>query len=143
MAYKVTRQKRVTEDLELVDENGAVVETIHVDLDSDVMAKQLSEKYLALINAQKVMQESKEADADKKLEVIGVAIIDLFESVFGKENAKRILDFYENKYIEMCQEVLPFVVNVIIPKVRSAAQQSRDKLLQTYNRKAKRKLGMK
>lgn len=143
MAYQVSRHKRVIEDLELTDESGNVIETLHIDLDADVMARQLSVKHLALINAQKAMQNAQDSqEADKKLEVIGNTVTDLFEAVFGPDNTRKIINFYDNRYIEMCQEVLPFVVNIVIPKVRSAAKESRDKLLQTYNRKAKRKFGI-
>jgi len=145
MSYQASRHKRVQEVLELLDDKGNVAHTLHVDLDADVMAKQISAKHLALVQAQRNMvatqQNVKDGDTDKALEVIGNTLVDLFEAVFGDENTKAILNFYENRYIEMCQEVLPFVVNVIIPRVREVAQESRNKLMQGYNRKQKRAFG--
>lgn len=147
MAYQAQRHKRVQEVLELLDDKGNVNHTIHVDLDADVMAKQLSEKHIALVKAQRdmtaVQQDVKEGNMDKAFEAIGNTLLDLFEAVFGKEDTKIIVDFYENRYIEMCQEVLPFVIQVIIPRVRAVAQESKAKVLQGYNRKHKRLLGFK
>ncbi len=42
-------------------------------------------------------------------------MVDLLQAVFGEENAKILLDFYEDSYIEMSREVLPFISNVVIP----------------------------
>ncbi|MDF2950783.1 MAG: hypothetical protein K0S18_366 [Anaerocolumna sp.] len=146
MAYQASRHKRVQEELELLDDKGNVIHTLHVDLDADVMAKQLSEKHMALVQAQRDMteaqQEVKEGNTDKAFETIGMTLVDLFEAVFGKEDAKTIVDFYENRYIEMCQEVLPFVIQVVIPRVRSVAQESRNSIMQGYNRKQKIKFGI-
>lgn len=145
MAYQAQRHKRVHEELELLDDKGNVIHTLHVDLDADAMAKQLSEKHLALVQAQRNMvatqQNVKDGDTDKALEVIGKTLIDLFEAVFGKDNTRIIIDFYDNRYIEMCQEVLPFVIQVVIPRVRTVAQESRNKLMESYNRKQKRAFG--
>ena len=147
MAYQIKRHKRVQEELELLDDKGNVIHKLIVDLDADAIAKQISEKYLALVNAQKnmasIQQDVDNGGYDKALEIIGTTIVDLFETVFGEDATKTIVRFYENKYIEMCQEVLPFVVNVIIPRVRSVAQESRDQVMQGYNRKQKRKFGIK
>lgn len=143
MAYQVSRHKRVQEELELTDENGKVIHSLKIDLDADALAKQISEKYVSLIQAQRNLALVKQEDSSKQLEAIGNSIIDLFETVFGRGNTEIIIKFYENKYIEMCQEVLPFVINEIIPKVRQIAQESRNKVMQGYNRKQKRAFGRK
>lgn len=51
-----------------------------------------------------------------------MAVIDLFEAVFGREDAECILDFYGNRYVEMCQEVVPFITQIAIPEVRKIAE---------------------
>jgi hypothetical protein len=145
MAYQAQRHKRVHEELELLDDNGNVVHTLHVDLDADVMAKKISEKHIALVQAQRNMtsaqQDVKNGSTNKVLETIGTTLVDLFETVFGKEDTKLIIEFYDNRYIEMCQEVLPFIINVVIPHIRTAAQESRNKVMEGYNRKQKRSFG--
>lgn len=48
MAYQAKKKKRFTEDLELIDENGNVVHTLHVSLDADDMVAKLNRKYTEL-----------------------------------------------------------------------------------------------
>lgn len=139
MAYKVKRQEMVTEDLELCNADGTVVKTIHVELDADSMVRKLSEKHLTLINAlndvQKISDSSAEEEKAKGITVLGSAVVDLFEAVFGKEDAKSILEFYGNRYVEMCQEVVPFITQIVIPEVRKIAQQNKKAALAGYSRR--------
>lgn len=139
MAYKAKRQERVIEDLELCNADGTVAKTIHVELDADNMVRKLSEKHLALINALKNVQEVKDAStAEEKangIAVLGAAVVDLFEAVFGGEDARSILDFYGNRYVEMCQEVVPFITQIVIPEVRKLAKQNKKVALAGYARR--------
>ena len=139
MAYKAKRQDRVIEDLELCGSDGKVVKTIHVELDADNMVRKLSEKHVALINALKSVQEIKDASTEVEkanaITVLGAAVVDLFEAVFGREDAECILDFYGNRYVEMCQEVVPFITQIVIPEVRKIAKQNKKAALAGYSRR--------
>lgn len=136
MAYKAKRQDRVIEDLELCNADGTVVKTIYVELDADNMVRKLSEKHVALINALKNVQEIKDARTEvEKARVLGAAVVDLFEAVFGREDAECILDFYGNRYVEMCQEVVPFITQIVIPEVRKIAKQNKKAVLAGYSRR--------
>ena len=139
MAYKAKRQDRVIEHLELCGSDGKVVKTIHVELDADNMVRKLSEKYVALINALKNVQEIKDASTEVEkasaITVLGAAVVDLFEAVFGREDAECILDFYGNRYVEMCQEVVPFITQIVIPEVRKIAKQNKKAALAGYSRR--------
>lgn len=140
MAYQAKRRKIYEEDFQLLDEQGKVVHTLKVSLDADSMVTKLSEKHIALVNALKNIQNVKNTTSDNALTVLGNTVIDILEAVFGKEDAKTILDFYENKYVEMCQEVMPFVTGVVIPEVRKIAQANKKQVLTQYNRKQRRAL---
>lgn len=140
MAYQAKRRKIYEEDFQLLDENGKVVHALKVSLDADSMAVKLSEKHVALVNALKNIQDVKDTASENALTVLGSTVIDILEAVFGKEDAKTILDFYENKYVEMCQEVMPFVTGVVIPEVRKIAQANKNQVLSQYNRKQRRAL---
>lgn len=139
MAYQAKRKKIYEEVFELTEEDGTVVHSLHVSLDADSMVKKLSEKQLDLIRAMKDVQEAK-AD-EEGVEKLGNAVIDIIEAVFGKEDAKTILEFYDHRYIELCQEVVPFITNVVIPEVRKIASQNKKKTLSQYNRKQRRMFG--
>ena len=140
MAYQAKRRKIYKEDFELLDENGNVVHSLRVSLDADSMVTKLSEKHLALVNALQNVQNAKNTAGEDALTVLGNTVIDILEAVFGKDDAKTIIDFYDNRYIEMCQEVMPFVTETVIPEVRKISQENKKQVLSQYNRKQRRTL---
>lgn len=142
MAYQAKRKKLYTEDFELTEEDGRVVYTLHVSLDPDSMAVRLSEKHAALVRALQDVSQAKE-NSDGALEKIGNAVTDILEAVFGKQDAKTVIDFYQGRYIEMCKEVIPFVTDVVVPQVRNLARENKQSIISSYNRKQRRQFGKK
>jgi hypothetical protein len=142
MAYQAKRKKLYTEDFELVEESGKVIHTLHVSLDPDSIAVRLSEKHAALVRALSDINQAKEESAGA-LEKIGNAVTDILEAVFGQEDAKTIIVFYQERYIEMCREVIPFVTDVVVPQVRNLARENKQSIISGYNRKQRRVFGKK
>lgn len=143
MAYEAKRKQLYEEEFLLTEEDGTVVHKLHVALDADSVVKKLSEKHVALLNALhdvRNVENMAEDESEKKLEILGNAVSDIFEAVFGKENAKVIVEFYDARYIEMCQEVMPFVTDIVIPQVRKIAQNNKKQILSQYNRKQRRNM---
>lgn len=145
MAYRAKRSKRFTEEFELEDENGNVVKTLQVSLDADDMVAKLNRKYTALVKALNDTTELKRQTEDEKIvegcvETLGRAVVDMLEAVFGAEDAKVIVDFYEGRYLEMCKEVLPFITQCVIPRCNEIKKENQKSILQSYNRKQRRAL---
>lgn len=143
MAYQAKRKKQFVEDFELVNEDGTVAHTLHVSLDADDMVGKINRKYaeltktLAETTEIKRQTESGEVEADC-FERLGTAVVNLFEAVFGPEDTAVIVQFYDNRYIEMCREVTPFITQVVIPQCIKIKQENQQSILQSYNRKQKR-----
>lgn len=136
MAYQAHRKKIFRETFELVDENGAIMHSFPVSLDPDSVVKNLSAKHVDLIRALKDVQSADpETDPGAALAVLGKSTIEMMEAVFGKQDAATILAFYNNRYMEMCQEVLPFITNFVIPEVRKIAKENKQQVLARYGRK--------
>lgn len=130
------------EDFELVDAEGNIKHTLHISLDADDMAAKINRKYVALTRALSETTEAKRKvetaeDLQGVFETLGNAMVDLLQAVFGEENAKILLDFYEDSYIEMSREVLPFISNVVIPRMIEIRKDNQKALLGKYNRKQK------
>ena len=145
MAYQAKRHKRFNEDFELVDGEGNVAHTLHVSLDADDMVAKINRKYTALTRALAETTEIKRTtqDPDKVqgcVEALGRAVVDLLEAVFGEEDAKTVVEFYEDRYIEMSQEVLPFITQHVIPKLTEMRNDNKKAVLSGYNRKTRRRL---
>ena len=92
MAYQAKRHKKFQEDFELVNESGEVVHLLHVSLDADDMVVKISRKYAALTKALAETTEMKRKDENpeeiqKSVEILGTAVVDLLEAVFGTEDA--------------------------------------------------------
>lgn len=143
MAYQAKRSHKVTEDLELINERGEVEKVIHVSLDADEMVRTINDKYIALLDAQKEAQQIRAGKDDPETisaayEKLGNIVVDMFQAVFGVENTSDILDFYGDRTTEMCREVLPFVTQVILPRLRQISQENRKTVMQSYNRKQRR-----
>ena len=98
MAYQARRMKKVIEEFELVDENGQVIERLHVELDAGSMLEKLRKKYVNLVRAQQSVQKIELDMGDEKVlegyNVLGAAVCDLIEAVFGKEDTQKIMKFY-------------------------------------------------
>lgn len=143
MAYRATRTPETVEELQLVDELGNVVETLKVNLNCDFLAQMLSEKYTDLIKAQqeaaRIRMELKENRVPEgqlidAFETLGNATISIIQAVFGKD-ASKVLDFYENRTVEMAQNILPFITGVVVPKVRAMTNDHKQEIIKTYKKK--------
>lgn len=147
MPYQAKRSKVLKEDFELVDENDKVVHTLHVSLNADDMTVSIGRKYTNLTRA---LAETAEAqrkaesheDAVKNIETLGRAVVDLLEAVFGPEDTKTIISFYDGRYIEMSREVLPFISQCIIPRLIELKKENQKAMRAKYNRKTRRMWGM-
>lgn len=145
MAYQAKRSRKFIEDFELINENGEIVKTIHVELDADDMIAKINRKYSALCKAQAETVEiqrnfEQQEVMETALEKLGNAVISLFQGVFGVEDAEIIVQFYNGRYIEMVKEVVPFISQVVIPRCMEIKEQNRKSVLQSYNRKQRRGL---
>ena len=146
MAYQARRNKRYEEDFELVDENGVVQHTLHVSLDADDMVAKINRKYVALTRALTDVQGIKRNEASNEqmqraIEKLGMAEMDLIEAVFGMEAAETIFQFYEDRYIEMAKEIIPFITSDVIPRLMEIKKENKTMLLKQYKRvkRAKRR----
>ena len=148
MAYQARRFKKVIEDFELVDENTQIIERLHVELDAGSIVEKIRQKYIKLVRANREIQNvhtdiNSEEEILNAYSFLGTAVSDLIEAVFGKEDTEKILKFYENNYVELSQEVIPFITQVVLPKLNEVAKQNKQNILSGYNRKQQRMLSKK
>ena len=134
MAFKLKRFKK-TESLELVNEEGVTEKVITVRLDRAGLAMKASKKYVEIQRLQAMAEKARgKENAEELVTKLGQTVIDFFEIIFGEEDTKAILEFYEGNYIEMALEVMPFIQEKILPTVRAIAQQNRRTAMASYLR---------
>lgn len=148
MAYQAKRKAAYTQDFELVDEKGNVVHRLLVALDPGSCIEKLNQKYIALVRTKNELSKLEGAmqngnlngneEIGKAYEMLGKASVDLIEAVFGSDDTKTILDFYNGRYTDMISEVAPFITNVVIPDLRRITQENKKEILDKYNQKQRR-----
>lgn len=143
MAYKVTRKNKIQETLELCRADGSVAHELEVSLNIDEMGGRINKAYEQLGLAQNNMGDD---PTPEKAEDFGRAVVTLFEVIFGESGAKTIVEFYENRYVEMLMDLFSFINEVVLPAVREASFNRRQQMLSAVesvnkgNREYRRKL---
>ena len=125
--------------LELLDETGAVVESLDVDLNVDQIAGRVNKAYEVLGAAQTALQ--KNARSDEALEAYGKAVLAVFDVIFGEDGTKKLISFYDGNFNEMLLDVFPFINDEIMPKIRAASADRREQMLAAVkaSKKARRR----
>lgn len=135
MNYQFTRTKKLEDTIELVNESGGS-ETMRVSLDLDTVARVFLQKYNTFAATHRKLRElqknKKKADFDQVAALYGSVVIDLLELTFGKENASKILIFYENRYFEMVQQIMPYITGRVLPEIREALKQQKNRLKRSF-----------
>lgn len=130
MAYTIKRSGHIKDEV-TVEDNGKTL-TIKVDLTVDDILANYNQALRAI---QEASTTAEKARADRDPEAIGAAsealgrgVISLFGMLFGVDQTQEILTFYENRYTEMLADFLPYITQVIMPKI----QEAKDNLAKRY-----------
>ena len=140
MAYQIKKDNEVVEELEFLDNNNEVVKKINVKINIDKIASEYRQRKLEITEAQQKINKGEE-DA---VELFGVAIINMFKTVFGEENTVTILEYFEGKYTDMLTNCIPFIEQVIQPAIEKVVRDKKQLLANNMNlnRKQKKSLGL-
>ena len=130
--YKIKRNHLV-EDLQIED-NGKTLD-LKVDINVDSILKQYNRAQYRIAQASQAAKEAaNEKDMEKAEEEMGNAIFGLFEVVFGQDQTQKIVEFYDNKALEMLGDIAPFITDVVAPKIQEAQQAIEDRYKQVSKR---------
>ena len=121
--YQLKKNVPFEDDIELLDESGNVVRTIHVSL---CMNKLLG-RYNETINALKAAEIAIDPKDEQSLEAYGQIVMQLLRLIFGAD-ADAILDHYEGRYLEMLDNIMPYIFHTIGPELRKLSRQRMDAL---------------
>ncbi|MGN0619085.1 MAG: hypothetical protein ACI4J7_08705 [Ruminiclostridium sp.] len=139
MKYRIGRTEKLNDVIELTDESGNVVKSLEITIDVDIAAKDLTQKYYNFINISRQLKEAQKINDKneffKLANLYTLAIDELFEICFGEANRLAIYEFYENNYLEMAQQLVPYIFNRLIPAVNKAVQQKKNNLKKAFKRK--------
>lgn len=123
MAYRIQKSPHVREEVTVEDEGKEL--TVSVDLDVHQILRQYAEAADRLAEAERRVRDLQKQgiDANNLDEVyaaLGSAVINLFAVVFGPEQTGEIVEFYDGNHTEMLADFVPFLQDVVVPKIREA-----------------------
>ena len=121
--YQLKKNVPFEDDIELLDESGKVVHTIHVSL---CMNKLLG-RYNETINALKAAEIAIDPKDEQSLEAYGQIVMQLLRLIFGAD-ADVVLAHYEGRYLEMLDNIMPYIFHTIGPELRKLSRQRMDAL---------------
>ena len=119
--YQLKKDVPFEDDIELLDESGKVVRTIHVSL---CMNKLLG-RYNETVNALKAAEIAIDPKDEQSLEAYGQIVMQLLRLIFGAD-ADVILAHYEGRYLEMLDNIMPYIFHTIGPELRKLSRQRMD-----------------
>ena len=120
---QLKKSQSFEDDIELLDESGKVVHTIHVSL---CMNKLLG-RYNETVNALKAAEIAIDPKDEQSLEAYGQIVMQLLRLIFGAD-ADVILAHYEGRYLEMLDNIMPYIFHTIGPELRKLSRQRMDAL---------------
>ena len=139
MAYQIKRSEKIVDALELCDEGGNVVTRLDIAVDIDSIAAELRKRLVNVQNAEKLLKKAaSQEDYAAAYELFGQTVNDVFSVCFGAENAQRIAEHFGGDFIGMSVAVVPYVYDVILPKVDESLQRRREQLRSIYRGKGRK-----
>ena len=121
--YQLKKNAPFEDDIELLDESGKVVHTIHVSL---CMNKLLG-RYNETVNALKAAEIAIDPKDEQSLEAYGQIVMQLLRLIFGAD-ADVILAHYEGRYLELLDNIMPYIFQTIGPELRKLSRKRMDAL---------------
>lgn len=136
MAYQIKRSEKITDTLELCDASGNVTATLNITIDIDSIAAELRKRLVNVQTAEKLLKKAvSQEDYAEAYGLFGQTVNDVFSVCFGAENAQRISEHFGGDYIEMSLAVVPYIYEVVLPKVNEVVARRRAALKRIYNRR--------
>lgn len=128
--YELKRRKKIIEHVKLGDE------ILEINIDPEEKAQDYQRAQADIIKAQDAIKEAQKEGkpSAEVLQRYGEAIVQFLGVIFGQKNTEKILAFYESRYVEMSGEILPFVVDVIKPRMDKAIAAMRGRIRDTYKK---------
>lgn len=132
---QIKRTEKLRDTLELCGEQGGVCEKLEIVVDIDAIAGELRRNLTDITSAEQAL---KKAASDKNYsaayEQYGKAVGGILAVCFGGENARRIVDFFGGNYIDMSVAIVPYIYDVILPRVNECLARRREQLKGIYRR---------
>ncbi len=131
--YRINREKTLKEQLDI---DGVVFD---VDLNVTKMANDLMKNYSFIGVLESELKTGDVKEVSNHYEKIGLAFKKLLNIIFTEEQTNKMLSMYEDDYISLMNDLVPFINDVIIPKVRKISEEKQKKIKDIKKKQWKRR----
>jgi hypothetical protein len=122
MAYQIKRKKHVVKQIELLNEEGKPERTLSVDIIVDDFRNRYPQVLADIEKAQQMLKDKGDNDAEA-IAASQIAVKAFFVLIFGQIQTRSLLEYYENRYYEGFLDIIPFVMDEIMPEVNKAVEE--------------------
>lgn len=129
--YTIKKAAHIVDELRIEDGEKSLVLNVNIYID-DIM-EDFETRRAIIGKAQQNLTElkkSKTADAEQLAAAAGAlneAVNALFGMIFGEEQTRELLDFYDGRPLTMLADFLPYITQVILPEIKKAQESLADK----------------
>ena len=133
--YQIKRSEKIRDALELCAEDGKPAAKLEFVVDIDAIAGGLRRNLTDITTAEQALKKAaSDKDYAEAYEQYGRAVRGVFAVCFGSENAETICEFFEGNYVEMSVAIVPYIYDVILPRVNECIARRREQLKGIYRR---------
>ena len=124
--YQINRTNHIVDEVKMTDNGRELI--VKVDLNVERIMGRYNAARRAIAAAQQNVKDIQETDRKEELlpqatAQLGSAIMALFELIFGEEQTQRIAEFYDGDHLGMLGDFIPYLTEVVMPKIQKAQEQ--------------------
>lgn len=117
MAYQLKKTSLFEDDLDLLDESGNVVKTIHLSLDLETIMGRYTKALGRMLQA----GDAVDPHSTTSMSMYGACVIEFLQVIFGDDTGA-ILAHYKGRYIDLIEQVLPYIYKHIGQQIHDITQ---------------------
>ncbi len=126
--YEIKRRAFIREEMKIGDE------VLKIEVAPDAIVREYQTASVAVVKAQDAVKAAGGNPGPEVVETLGEAVVAFLGVTLGKENAEKLLTFFEGNYTEMLLQVMPFVLEVIVPQIEAGAADLRNAARDVYKK---------
>jgi hypothetical protein len=105
---------------------------IDIVISADKMMTEINKAQNQVIRAQMDVNKVKN---EINIQNYGTAILEFIRVIFGEENAEKILAHYDGDYSEMLEDVMPFITDSILPKLKKISADRLERMKKAHTKR--------
>lgn len=124
--YQINRTNHIVDEVKMTDNGRELI--VKVDLNVEKIMGRYNAARREIAAAQQNVTDIRNSDRAAELlpqatAQLGSAIVALFVLIFGEEQTESIAEFYQGDHLGMLGDFIPYLTEVVMPKIQQAQEQ--------------------